>query len=196
MLRRPGWPVRIGASLALLLFGALALTSGIDRMSRHDPALARLLPGPLEAQAARSTAALALTREQAGPAIAAARRAVAADPVDPASTSLLGTAYLLGERPRKAEAAFRVAARFGWREPATQVYWYQAALQAGDLPRAVDRADALLRTHPQLPTRDAVLEPLESTAAGRAALIARMAGRPNWIHPCRSRSDTAAGRSI
>lgn len=174
-------PVRIGVSLALLLFGALAAASGLDRMSRDAPALGRLVPPPLQAQAARSTAALALAREQPGPALAAARRAVRADPVEPASTSLLGTAYLMAGRPAEADAAFRVAARFGWREPPTQVYWYQAALQAGDLPRAVDRADALLRTRPDLPARDRVLEPLESTAAGRAALIVRLAGRPNWL---------------
>jgi tetratricopeptide (TPR) repeat protein len=176
-----GVPVRIGASLALLLFGALAAASGLDRMSREAPALARLIPRPLQAHAARSTAALAVTREQPGPALAAARRAVAADPVEPASTSLLGTAYLMAGRPAEADAAFRVAARFGWREPPTQVYWYQAALQAGDLPRAVDRADALLRTRPDLSARDRLLEPLESTAAGRAALIVRLAGRPNWL---------------
>jgi hypothetical protein len=51
-------------------------------------------------------------------------------------------------RPQQAEAAFRIAARFGWREPTTQVYWYEAALQSGDLRARVERADALLRTHP------------------------------------------------
>lgn len=179
--RRGALPARIGASLALLLFGALAMASGIDRMSLYAPALGRLVPGPLQAQSARSTALLALTREQPRRAVAAARKAVAADPVDPGSTALLGTAYLFNGQAVEAEAAFRVAARFGWREPTTQVYWYQAALQAGDLPRAVDRADALLRTRPHLPTRDQLLEPLESTPAGRAALIVRMAGRPNWL---------------
>jgi tetratricopeptide (TPR) repeat protein len=176
------WLVRILASLALLLFGALAMASGIDRMSLSAPALARLVPVPLQAQAARSAATLAIAQEQPERAVGAARRAVAADPVEPASTSLLATAYLFNGQPEEAEAAFRVAARFGWREPATQVYWYEAAMESGDLPRAVDRADALLRTHPNLPMRDEVLSPLESTAAGRAALIVRMADRPNWLH--------------
>jgi tetratricopeptide (TPR) repeat protein len=180
--RFKGLPFRLGASLALLVFGAVAMASGLDRMSLFAPTLGRLVPNALQAQAARSTAALAITQEQPRLAIAAARRAVAADPVEPASTSLLATAYLFNGQHAEAEAAFRVAARFGWREAATQVYWYEAALLAGDLPRAVDRADALLRTHPTLPARDQVLAPLESTAAGRAALIVRMAGRPNWLH--------------
>lgn len=181
MTARRGVPVRIAASLALLLFGAVAAASGLDRMGWSVPALDKALPDTLQAQSLRVAAALAMARDEPGPAIAAARRAVAADPVDPASTSLLGTAYLLGERQAEAEAAFRVAARFGWREPATQLYWYEAALLSGDLPRAVDRADALLRTRPDLITRDEILGPLESTAAGRAALIVRLAGRPNWL---------------
>lgn len=177
-----GWFLRIAISLALLLFGALAMASGLDRMSLGAPALARLVPHPFQAQAARSAATLAIAQEQPDRAVAAARRAVSADPVEPASTSLLATAYLFNGQPDEAEAAFRVAARFGWREPATQVYWYEAAMESGDLPRAVDRADALLRTHPNLPMRDQVLEPLESTPAGRAALIVRMADRPLWLH--------------
>ena len=181
MTRRRAWAVRIGGSLALVGFGVLAAASGIDRMSLYAPALGRLVPGPLQAQAARSTAGLAIVRNQPGPAIAAARKAVAADPVDPGATALLGTAYLLDGKTADAEAAFRVAARFGWRQPTTQAYWYDAALQAGDWPRAVDRADALLRTRPGLPLRDQLLEPLESTPAGRAALVVRMAGRPNWL---------------
>ena len=42
---------------------------------------------------------------------------------------------LLDGKTADAEAAFRVAARFGWRQPTTQAYWYDAALQAGDWPR-------------------------------------------------------------
>ena len=113
---------RIVASLGLLAFAALAGASGLDRMSLFEPALGRLVPEPLRAQGARSTAALAITRNQPGPALAAARAAVKADPIDPGSTALLGTAYLLNGQLAEAEAAFRVAARFGWRDPATQAY--------------------------------------------------------------------------
>jgi len=172
---------RIGASLGLLAFGALAAANGIDRMSLYAPPLGRLVPEPLQVQAARSTAALAITRGQKETAVAAARRAVAADPIDPGSTALLGTAYMLAEQPAEAETAFRIAARFGWRQPTTQAYWYEAALQSRDWPRAVDRADALLRVYPGLPTRDQLLAPLETTPQGRAALIVRLAGEPNWL---------------
>lgn len=172
---------KLGASAALLVFAALAVASGLDRLTQRAPALARLVPPALQAQAARSSAALLLVRERPEAALASAERAVGADPVDPASTALLGAAYLMLGQPARAEPAFRVAARFGWREPMTQFYWFEAALQSGDLPRAVDRADALLRTYPSLPAISEVLRPLEATAAGRSELVRRLASRPRWL---------------
>jgi len=181
MARRPAaLASRIGASAALLVFAALAAMSGLDRLSIDAPA-GRLVPSVLRAQSARAHAALAIVRREAAPAIASAREAVAADPVDPASPALLGSAYLLGGDNARAEQAFRVAARFGWREPATQLYWYEAALQSGDLPRAVERADALLRTRKGFSAAEQVLTPLESTPEGRAALVRRLADKPGWL---------------
>lgn len=182
MARDPAVVVgRVAATLALLGFAGLAVASGLDRMSLQAPALARFIPSSFRAEAARSSARLSIVRQQPEAALAEARQAVSADPLDPASTALLGAAYLLdGDAPR-AEGAFRVAARFGWREAATQLYWYEAAIQSGDLPRAVERADAILRTRPGFPATVTMLEPLESTPAGRAALIARMADRPEWL---------------
>ncbi len=172
---------RAAGSLALLLFAALAFVGGLDRLSLQSPGLARLVPTSLSAQSARARANTAIALGQPEQALAAAREAVAADPVKPTSTSLLGTAYLLGANDRGAEAAFRVAARFGWREPPTQLYWYEAAIQSGDMPRAVDRVDALLRVRPALPGRETLLAPIESDPAGRAALLHRLKGRPLWL---------------
>lgn len=182
MARRAGaLPVRAGASIGLLLFAVLAVGNGLDRMSLQAPALGRLVPPPFRAQAARSDAAQALARMHPEAALASARAAVAADPIHPASTALLATAYIAGDRPDEAEAAFRIAARFGWREPTVQIYWYHAALQAGDLGRAAERAEALLRTRPDMPRAAALLEPLENSAGGRAALIGRMSQRPGRL---------------
>ncbi len=171
----------MGATLALLAYGALAVFSGLDRLSLAAPGMAALVPTGLQAQAARSDAALLLSRERPNQALVSARRAVAADPLDPAASALLGGAQLMLGREHQAEQAFRVAARFGWRDAMTQAYWFEAAMQAGDLPRAVDRADALLRAHPNQAVAERVLPPLEATAAGRRALVRRMADRPQWI---------------
>ena len=172
---------RLGATFALLLFAALVAASGLDRMSQQSPALARLVPQMLRAEAARSSASQAIARGRSVGALGDAQQAVAADPVHPASTSLLGTAYLLAGDEEAAERAFRVAARFGWREGPTQLYWYEAAIQSGDMARAVDRADALLRVRPAMPERQLLLAPLESSPDGRAALVARLADRPAWL---------------
>ncbi|HYD24915.1 MAG TPA: hypothetical protein VEB68_08955 [Croceibacterium sp.] len=182
MARRPAAPAgRIAATLSLLAFVALALASGFDRLGLQAPGPGRLVPPALRANSARSAATLALVRQQRGAALAHARAAVAADPVHPASTALLGTARLVDGDLAGAETAFRVAARFGWREPATQLYWYEAALRSGDLPRAAERLDAVLRTRPGFPASEQLLAPVESSAAGRAALIARLRQRPLWL---------------
>lgn len=172
---------RLAATAGILLFAALAFASGMDRMSAASPGLARLVPQLLRAQAERTEARLALARMDRDRALSAARAAVLADPVAPDSTALLGTALLVAQRFDAAEQAFRVAARFGWRDPITQRYWFQAALQAGDYARAADRADALLRAHPRLADAEQLLAPLERDPRGRAALHQRMAARPPWL---------------
>ena len=196
MLWRPGVLLgRVAASLAVLMFGALAVASGLDRMSLQTPALARLAPPAMRAQASRSAAGLALIRGQSKEAVAHAGEAVESDPLHPSSTALLGAAHLSNGDTARAEAAFRVAARLGWREPATQLYWYEAALQSGDMPRAAERADALLRTRPDFPGTNQMLAALESSAAGRAALIRRLADRPAWLD-LYLRADESVGDEI
>ncbi len=63
----------------------------------------------------------------------------------------------------------------------TQRYWFQAAIQAGDFESAADRADALLRAQPGMPDAERLLTPLASSPEGRAALLKRMARRPQWL---------------
>jgi hypothetical protein len=118
---------------------------------------------------------------QQGSAVAAARAATVHDPVDPDSTALLGSALLVERRFPEAEKAFRVAARFGWRNLATQGYWLDASLQANDLAHAMDRADAILRAHPRLTDEQQLLAPFERTEAGRTALAERLSSRPAWL---------------
>ena len=173
--------IRLAATVGILSFAALAFASGMDRLSSLSPGLARLVPEPARAQAERTEARLALAMMKPERAVAAAEAAVAADPVVPDSTALLGTALLLARQFDAAEQAFRVAARFGWREPMTQRYWFEAAIQAGDYESAADRADAMLRAQPRMPEAERLLAPLASTSQGRAALLARMARRPQWL---------------
>ncbi len=165
---------------AVIAFAGLALGNGLDRASARQPALARYVPGFLAAEAHRSQAAAALLAGDKPLAMAAAARAVQADPIDPRSTALLGATQLAADQRVKADKSFRVAARFGWRDPLTQLYFMNIALAAGQPRLAVLRLDAVLRQAPDFPVRDMLLAQFEASPQGRAALAERLALRPAW----------------
>jgi hypothetical protein len=174
------------ASRALLtacaaLYGLVAMANGLDRVSERAPAVEKLVPWPFRAEADRAAASTSLLRAQYGAAQAHARAAVASDPVDIDSAALLGSVLLVSGQADAADKAFRVAARFGWRNAATQGYFLDAAAQAGDWRVAADRADALLRTHPLLIDQARLLGPLEGDPAGRAILADHLAQQPPWL---------------
>ena len=174
--------LRDGALTALALgLAVLAWGSAMDRAARASPALARVVPEPLRANAWRIETARALER-RSPTATALAERAVAADPVDPASASLLGAARFTGGDGPGAAAAFRVAGTLGWRNQPTQLYWLVAALQARDYAVATERLDALLRQAPNYPQGAVLLGQLGATPGGRAALARRLAEPSAWRH--------------
>lgn len=177
MTRATSRLVMLGAVAA---FAVLALGNGLDRASARNPDLARFVPGFLAAEAHRSTAATALQAGDKPLAMAAAARAVASDPIDPRSTALLGASQLAAGQNVKADRSFRIAAKFGWRDPLTQIYFMNAALNAGQPRLAALRIDAVLRQAPNFPVRDMLLAQFEATPQGRAALAERLALRPAW----------------
>src|SRR3569623_384873 len=117
---------RILFSIGLAGHLLAATGSGLDRLSRRSPAIEAAVLSPFRAQADRSAASSALLRHDAGASIAHARAAVGRDPLDIDSAALLGSALVAAGQGEPAEKAFRVAARFGWRNVATQSYWYEA----------------------------------------------------------------------
>jgi hypothetical protein len=171
---------RVLVSICLAGYAVAVVGSGLDRASHRSPAVEAAVPWPFRAEADRAAASTALLRKQNAVAVAHARKAVANDPVDIDSAALLGSSLLAEGQDDAAAKAFRVAASFGWRNVATQGYWYAAALQAGDLRVAADRADAILRTHPNLVDEEQLLQPLESQPAGRAILAEHLAQQPPW----------------
>lgn len=173
---------RLIAPIGALSFSALAVVSGLDRLSPRHPELARFVPAPLAARAHRVKAAEGLrsTAQPDASTVAAARAAVAADPIDPRSTALLGAALLASGEAARADRAFRVAARFGWRDAQTQLYLMDRAQKSGETALAALRLDAVLRQNPLFPLRDMFLARFEATPQGRAALAARLALRPAW----------------
>ncbi|WP_121118845.1 hypothetical protein [Croceibacterium ferulae] len=182
-MTRTGRPLlgRLVATVAVLGLGFACLGSGMDRIAVQSFGMAAVVPAPLRAQSLRPLAQLAMIAGQPAATLRLAESAVAADPVDPASSALLGGARMLANDYPGAEQAFRVAAGFGWREPLTQRYWYAAALQSNDYRRAAERLDALLRVNRNLPDAQVLLAPLEGDPAGRAALLERLRERPLWL---------------
>lgn len=168
-------------ALVALAYAGAVIGSGLDRLTKDRPELSRLVPDRFASQALRSQGAAILDRGEAINALAIGEAAVADAPLDPASTALLGMArFRSGDRPG-AERAFLVAGQLGWRESYTQLYWMARALQVGDYRVAAMRLDALLRQNPQLLDNRQLLDPFETSPAGRAALSERMLARPEWL---------------
>lgn len=174
---RPSGLVMLGG---VAVFAALALGNGLDRLSATRPGAAKWVPAPLRAEAWRAEAARLLGAGDGAGASAMAQQAVSADPIDPRSTALLGAGQLADRKAVQADRSFRVAARFGWRDPLTQIYFMNAGFAAGQPRLAALRLDALLRQAPFLPVRDMLFAQFEATPERRAALAERLAMKPSW----------------
>jgi hypothetical protein len=172
--------LRAVAVVGALVYAALAIGNGLDRLAFDRPELASAVPAPFAVNALEvlGEAQLHKAPRAAEP---YAEHLVARAPVEPFSTALLGAARYAAGDGTGADQAFRVAGQLGWRIPATQAYWRQAALAAGDFPVAAQRLDALLRRDPELLRDAAALAPFERDARGEAALAVRLAKRPPWL---------------
>jgi len=172
---------RIGLAFACLGYSALALGSGLDRISEKSPGVAEHVPAFFASEALRVRGGLALAAGQGQTALALGQAAIADAPTDPQSSALLGAGRLASGDRGGAEVAFRLAGKLGWRVPITQSYWMDRALGAGDYRIAAMRLDALLRQQPLLHRQRQLLDPLERNPAGRSALVERMAAGPVWL---------------
>lgn len=172
---------RVGLVLAWLGYSALALGSGLDRISATSPDLATRVPALFASEALRVRGGQALAQGQAKEALELGKAAIADAPTDPQSTAMLGAGRLAMGSRGGAEVAFRVAGKLGWRVPVTQSYWMDRALRAGDYRIAALRLDALLRQQPALHRQRPLLDPMERNPAGRSALVERMAAGPGWL---------------
>lgn len=170
----------LAALAGFAAFVALALGSGLDRLSAGRPALVGLVPTDLQSASLRSEAAAALQRGEARAALTLAERAVYDAPLDPHSTALLAAARrALGDNPGANRAA-RFAAGLGWRVPYSQTYALGMALSAGDYRMAALRLDALLRQDPRLIGNQKLFDPFEQSALGRVVLAERLASGAPW----------------
>lgn len=174
---------RIAAVAAFLAYAVLVIGSAADRLVMQRAGLAAHIPALFASEALRSHGRQLLEAGNSAGALALGEAAVGQEPVDPASTALLGAArFARGDRTG-AEQAFTVAGQLGWRIPLTQLYWMGRALEGGDYRVAALRLDALLRQKPVLLKDRRLLDPMESDPRGRTAMVDRMMARPGWLKP-------------
>lgn len=173
--------LRAAGLLGMAVYGVAAVGSATDRMAAAKPLWEGVVPSVFADNAWRIRALLALRRNDAPAAVAAATQAVRQGPMEQGSAELLGSALLLAERPAPADKAFRVAGQMGWRRQPTQVYWMKQAMAAGDYPGATMRLDAMLRQSPQLAGDHTITGPFETSVPARSALMAKLATRPPWL---------------
>lgn len=178
---RPGFLHAFAVVGLSLVYTALVLGSGADRLTATRPEMAPGIPAPFASEALRVAGAQALAGGDAQATLAISRKALRDAPADPQSAAMLGAGLLASGKSREANQAFLVAGRLGWRVPVTQSYWLGKALSASDYDLAALRLDALLRQQPQLLSQRQLMDPIERNPAGRAALIKRMALHPEWL---------------
>ena len=178
---KPLIAARVAISVACLVYAAVVMLSGLDRLAAIRPWLAARVPAELLVQGLAAKGHAALAAGDLDGATAIARMTVARAPVEPSSADLLGQTLYTKHDEAGAEAALRVAASMGWRMPFTQGYWMSRALQMGDYPVAAMRLDALLRQRPELMANQGLMAPVEGSPEGRAALATRLYADPNWL---------------
>lgn len=174
------WLPRAGVVAGALVYAALAIGNGLDRIAIVRPDIARYVPAMFASNALEVVAEANLQGSSDTDA-GVAEKLVARAPVEPFSTALLGASRYDMDDAAGADRAFRVAGQLGWRNPLTQSYWLEKALVVGDTKVAAQRLDALLRQRPGLLQLPELLASFESDAAGQNALADRLATRPPWL---------------
>ena len=171
---------RIALAAGALVFAGLALASGLDRMSATRPELARLVPTMFASEAHAARVPSLLRAGQADASVEAARAALAADPLDMGDAGRLGAVALLTGERDLADRAFSTALRLGWRDPATQAWFFAGDMRVRDYAAAAQRLDVLMRTDARFPGGDALLAELEARPEARGALAEVLERGPAW----------------
>jgi len=179
---RPAHFGRAAAITALLAlaYAALAAAMALDRASRRQPEYGARVPAALRHEGLAAAAQTLTLTGRPAEALIPAQLLVRRDPLAPHAAGLLGTARLARGDGAGAAQAFRASARLGWRDAATQVYWFDAAIRRGDYPLAVTRFVAIARQWPGARAIDDLSARLEADPRGARLLAMQLASGPRW----------------
>ncbi|HVI98824.1 MAG TPA: hypothetical protein VM657_07135 [Sphingomonas sp.] len=164
-------------TVAAALLAILSWMSASDRVTATSTQPEKSYFG---GAAAAQTAFLELAANDPENALVSARRAVRTAPIDPSSTSALGSSLLTLGRADDAYAAFSVAGSLGWRNVPTQFYWLAQAEAVGDVDVLAQRLDALLRLDIDNELVQSSLHVLARSTLGQQALAMLLTKNPPW----------------
>lgn len=170
----------VATIIAAAGYVALSVGLALDRATDNDAAAAAWVPEPLRQQALANEGKALLIAGEPHKLAPLAEALVRRDPLASHAAGLLGTARLAQGDFGGAERAFRTSAKLGWRDSATQVYWLQTSLAAGDLTRAGTRFGAIARQWPEAPAIDQLSARLEGDPRGRMLIAQQIAAGANW----------------
>jgi hypothetical protein len=163
-----------------VVYTALAASIALDRAAVSRPELAQMVPGPFRQQVLTHAAARQLYAGHFAQALLTTGRLLSRDPLSPGAAGILGTARLALGDAGGARGTFRTSAKLGWRDAATQVYWFEAALGTQDFDLAGMRFEAIARQWPDAASVDELSARLENDPRGLAILARRMALGATW----------------
>lgn len=179
-------PLRRSLAARLVLLGAaavyaaLALGSGLDRMSASHGRVAGLVPEPFRVVSLQREAGSTADAGNVELTEALAARLVSRNPASAGAAGLLGAAREAKGDAAGAEQAYRAAAAWGWRDARTQLYWLKVALDSRDFETGALRFEALARQWPNAPALYQLADAFEAEAEARAALVQRIVAGAPW----------------
>lgn len=166
--------------LGAVALAALALLSGIDRVAAVQPHTVAPIKWPLDAGKSLASSHESLLIKDYEAARVAAIEAVRTAPLDAHAVAALGYSSYMSNRLDFAAVAFKVADRLGWRDNATQAYWFDRAIELGDVQAAVQHMSAILRTTPTSALENRMFDKIAQFEEGRDALAAELKRGPKW----------------
>lgn len=173
----------LGLGLTALFTAAyVGLAGGIalDRAAASRPELANWVPGVFRQNSLASAGERLILAGNPMQALPLAEHLIVHDPLAPQAPGLLGTARLARGDAAGANSAFRLSAKLGWRDAATQVFWFDAAVRTQNYDLAAVRFGAIARQWPYAGAIDQISAQLESNPRGFAMLAQQIASGEKW----------------
>lgn len=182
----PGWARLVLIGVALVLAVVIGRHHLGELLITRDPSLAVMVNGgshrAWSAHAERLIANAGEDTRQRAEAEAAARRAIARNPIDHAAFRVLGRASAERDDVGAADLYFDAAWRRSRRDTPTALWWFYRSLQDGNYERAFASADSVLRRRNE--TRDSLYPIISAVVAtdeqALSPLVARLRFAPRW----------------